>query len=87
MTAPTLHTPDDLARMFDVTPEKVLEWRRRFDWPHVRVGRRVRFTDAQVREIIDRHTRVIERIEDSPQVRVHGVTPRSAKHLAKRAAS
>lgn len=53
-----LLTPADLAAEFggDKTARWVLESRRRYGWPCIQVGRVVRFTPAQVEEIVRRHT-------------------------------
>lgn len=51
-----LITPAQLAEMFDLTEAKVMELRRKHDWPHVRLGRRFRFTPEQVARIIADHT-------------------------------
>ena len=50
-----LLTPQDLAEVLGVKVEKVMEWRRQFDWPHVRIGRQFRWTPAQVEQIVARH--------------------------------
>lgn len=34
---------------------KVVEWTRRYGWPHVRVGRTIAFTDADVAQILALH--------------------------------
>lgn len=47
-----LLTPADLAERLRITEAKVMELRRLHDWPHVRLGRRFRFTVAQVEQII-----------------------------------
>jgi excisionase family DNA binding protein len=51
VSAPLL-TPDDLAELFGLSPKKVLELRSKHGWPHVRLGRRIRFTEEQVAQII-----------------------------------
>lgn len=50
-----LLTEDELAERLGVSPAKVAEWRRTYGWPHVRIGRRIRYTIADVRDIESRH--------------------------------
>ncbi len=52
MTA--LITPDSMAERFDVPRSTVLEWNRVYNWPHVRAGNRVRWTEEQYAEIVRR---------------------------------
>lgn len=49
--------PAALAEQFgsDVTRRKVIEWTRRYGWPHVRVGRTIAFTEADVQQILAAH--------------------------------
>ena len=51
-----LLTVADLATLFGVTPDKIHEWRRKYEWPHVRIGREFRWTQAQVEQIVALHT-------------------------------
>ena len=53
-----LYTPAELAEFFGISERTLLDWRRENGWPSVRVGRTVRFTQAQVDEILDRHSQV-----------------------------
>lgn len=48
-------TEADLAEILGVEEPKVSEWRRRYGWPHMKVGRQVRFTEADVRAIKSLH--------------------------------
>lgn len=48
-------TEADLAATLGETEEKVAEWRRRYGWPHIKIGRQVRFTEADVRAITAQH--------------------------------
>lgn len=48
-------TEADLADTLEVSVETVTEWRRRYGWPHVKIGRQVRFTEADVRAIAAQH--------------------------------
>lgn len=52
-----LTSPKALALQFGdgVTHRKVVEWTRRYGWPHVRVGRTIAFTDADVAQILAKH--------------------------------
>ena len=68
-----LLTPEDLAERFKLTPKKVLELRKRHDWPCVRLGRRIRFTEDQIAQIIAAQT-----VEAKPQASASGLTALSA---------
>lgn len=35
--------------------KQVMEWHRRYHWPHVKIGRAVRWTPEQADEIVRRH--------------------------------
>lgn len=78
MTAPELLTDSDLAKAFGADEDKVALWRRTYGWPHIKVGRTVRYTAAQVEQILDSHSR--ERDAGGPvRVSIPGQTPRSAR--------
>jgi len=70
-------TEADLAGLLNVTEAKVTEWRRRYGWPCVKIGRQVRFTEADVRAIEAQHHVVSERDAGLP-----GQTLRSARRSA-----
>lgn len=53
MTA--LKTHADLAERLNMPLSTVVELRTREGWPHVRIGRTVRFTDEQIDEIVASH--------------------------------
>lgn len=46
----------ELAEIFGVEERTLLDWRRQYGWPCLRVGRRVRFTQAMVEEILAAHS-------------------------------
>lgn len=54
-----MKSPAALATMFgdeaNVDHRKVVEWTRRYGWPHVKVGRTIVFTDDDVRQILAMH--------------------------------
>lgn len=51
------YSPDDLAAALPgQTRRTIIDAVRREGWPHVRVGRRISFTQAQVEQIIAQHT-------------------------------
>lgn len=51
------YSPDDLAAALPGQSRRtIIEAVRREGWPHVRVGRRISFTQAQVDQIIAQHT-------------------------------
>lgn len=68
-----LLTAADLAEILGVSQEKVMEWRRVFDWPHVRIGRRFRWTPEQVEQIVAQHAVPSQK----PERRPGGPTARS----------
>lgn len=54
---PNLLTAADMATLLNAEDEKqVKEWHRRYHWPHVKLGREVRWTAEQATEIVRRHT-------------------------------
>jgi excisionase family DNA binding protein len=71
-----LHSPAELADLLGVKETKVLEWCRTYAWPCVRIGRTVRFTPAQVEQIIARHSTVP--VDAPAAVVIGGQTARSA---------
>lgn len=48
-------TESDLATELGEPEHKVGEWRRRYGWPHVKIGRQVRYTEADIRAIAALH--------------------------------
>ena len=53
----SLITPVELGTILGgESAEKVLEWRRTYDWPHVRIGRKFYWTPEQVEAIKRQHT-------------------------------
>lgn len=79
MTSPTLLTEADLAGIFGVDVRTIADWRRKQDWPHVRVGRVVRFTEEQVESIIAANTKAPAPAPRLRTVRVPGQTQRSIR--------
>lgn len=69
-----LLTPADLAERLRLPEEQVMKLRRRHDWPHVRLGRRFRFTESQVDQIVA--SRTVKGGSKSPTSK--GQTARSA---------
>lgn len=76
-----LLTVADMAEMFGVTEAKILEWRRVYSWPHVRIGRQFRWTPEQVEAITRAHAVTPKR--DAAKVSaIEGQTKRSAARAA-----
>jgi len=74
----SLITDVQLAEQFGITVPKLHELRKRHHWPHVRLGRfEIRFTDAQVEQIVAMHSEAPKK-PDKPSVVVAGQTSRSA---------
>lgn len=68
----------DLAERFRIDVAKLHELRKRHHWPHVKLGRfEVRFTEAQVEQIVERHAVTPAEPVTFAQV-VAGQTKRSA---------
>lgn len=53
--APELLTDADLAQAFGAPEKTIANWRRRYDWPHITVGRSIRYTPENVEQILRRH--------------------------------
>lgn len=70
-------TDDDLATLLKEKVEKVVEWRRRYGWPHFKIGRQVRYSDSDVRAIEAMH-----RVESGKAKALPGQTKRSAARSA-----
>lgn len=66
-------TEADLAERLGVTEAKVTEWRRQYGWPHLKIGRQVRFTEADVQAIERQH-----RVDSSKPAGLPGQTGLSA---------
>lgn len=47
----TFLTEADLAKKLGEPEAKVVEWRRRYNWPHLKIGRQVRYTESDLRAI------------------------------------
>lgn len=76
-------TPAQLAEILDVTEAKVMEWRRVYNWPHVKIGRTFRFTPQQVEQIIASHSvKPSATTKPSGPVKIAGQTARSARRAS-----
>lgn len=53
-----LITPDQMAERLDVPVSTVMQWNRQFSWPHVRISRRIRWTEEQYDQIVRQHVAV-----------------------------
>lgn len=76
-----LLTAADLGEELGASAAKVMEWRRTYGWPHVRIGRSIRWTPEQVEQITKAHT-VIGGPESPVIVPADGRTARSARRSA-----
>lgn len=70
-------TEQDLADRLGVPESTVTEWRRRYAWPHMKIGKRVRYSEADVKAIELQHHVKPERTTGLP-----GQTARSAARPA-----
>lgn len=77
-----LINPESLAQEFgeSVDRRKVIEWVRRYHWPHVKVGRTIAFTPAQVEQIIAIHS--VDGTQDFNPDRMPGQTALSARRAS-----
>lgn len=76
-----LITPEQLAEKFGLTVDEVHKYRRKKVWPCVKFGRNeVRFTPAQVEQILAIHTPQAAAPVKAP--RIAGQTARSAARSA-----
>lgn len=50
-----LYTVDEVAESFQIPKSTVTELCHREGWPHVRLGRAIRFTEEMVKQIISAH--------------------------------
>lgn len=48
-------TEAELAAELGESEDKVAEWRRRYGWPHLKIGRQVRYTETDCRAIASLH--------------------------------
>lgn len=65
MTADARLTHADLAERLSLPLTTTVKLRRRYGWPHVRLGKAVRFTEEQVAQIVASRT-VTEAPEEKP---------------------
>lgn len=49
-------TPDELAERFGVRRRRLLELNAKHGWPHVRIGKHIRWTEDQIDQILRKHT-------------------------------
>lgn len=66
-------TDADVAEKLKIDEEKVPEWRRRYGWPHLKVGRIIRYTEADLRAI-----EAIHHVSGEKQIGLPGQTALSA---------
>lgn len=77
-----LYTVDEVAELFQVPSSTVRSLCGRREWPHVKLGRAIRFSEAQLREIVDIQT--VKLSDDERQINDivarTGLTRKSAEH-------
>lgn len=78
-----LYSPADLAAMFSdedtpVSERRVRDWIRQHGWPHIEVGRTIRFTDQHLEQILAKHTVTPKVKQVEAPVFIDGQTKRSA---------
>lgn len=75
-----LTTDAELAERFGITVDKLHDLRKKYGWPHVRLGRfEIRFTDEQIEQIVASRS-----VQPSKVVKgtASGLTERSARRSA-----
>lgn len=77
-----LIAPERLAQQFgdSVDRRKVIEWTRRYGWPHVKVGRTIAFTPAQFEQIVAIHS--VDGTRELDSDRIPGQTEMSARRAS-----
>lgn len=77
-----LIAPERLAEQFgeNVDRRKVIEWTRRYGWPHVKVGRTIAFTQAQFEQIVALHS--VDGSREHTPDRMPGQTAMSARRAS-----
>lgn len=78
---PALHTVAEMAESLGVTERKIVAWAKRYNWPHERFGRELRFTDEQVRDILAKHGHRSSATTDAKPL-ITGQTARSARRAS-----
>lgn len=75
----SLMTEAELAADFGIDEQKAAELRRKHDWPHVRLSRfDVRYTEEQVRQIVDSHSHRASAPAAAPTGPIAGQSAKSA---------
>lgn len=85
MTHPELLTDTDLAKAFGETEKLIGEWRRTYGWPHIKVGKAIRYTPQHVEQIIASHShgqRSKPKKGAGPRVQIPGQTDRAGRRSA-----
>lgn len=70
-------TDADLADRLGATEAQVIRWRGRYGWPHLKVGRKVRYAESDVKAIEQMH-----RVDGDKQSGLPGQTALSARRSA-----
>lgn len=73
-----LITPDEMARRLGVKVSTVIHWNRVNDWPHTRIGNRVRWTEEQYAEVLTIQARGGRRAGLPGQTKLSATRERSA---------
>lgn len=75
----TLYSPEDLAAILgEDDVRKIWDWRKRYQWPSVKIGQRIWFTQAHLDQIIEAHTQTPAKKSDDGLPALTGLTSRSA---------
>lgn len=71
-------TPADLAELLNTSEANVLQWRRQYGWPSLKMGKTIRFTADHVEQILAKHANRPQKAETEAPVKLAGQTKRSA---------
>lgn len=66
--APRFYTLDDLAEMFGFSRTKTYTLNKSEDWPSLKFGKQFRFTEDQLKQILEMHTRTPQPKERRPRI-------------------
>lgn len=71
-------TDADVAARLKIEESKAAEWRRRYGWPHLKLGRQIRYTEADLRAI-----EALHHVQGEKSVGLPGQTALSAARSAR----
>jgi phage terminase Nu1 subunit (DNA packaging protein) len=73
-----LYTAAELAEIFGRSERQILEWRLQYGWPCVKIGRTIRFTEAQLEQILAQQSQTSKSAGDEATPAIAGQSKASA---------